>query len=115
MPRYVEVENLEVSDYVTVWDCNCSEFGKQLVMAIDDLQYLPAADVQEVKHGHWIRCNDQGGVRCSKCRHATNERILRWYRDNENNICYQSAHPFYCSRCGAKMDLEEESLGEENN
>ena len=44
MPRYVEVENLKVSDYVTVWDCNCSEFGKQLVMAVDDLQYLIIAD-----------------------------------------------------------------------
>ena len=45
MPRYVEIDDVEVSDYVTVWDCNCSEFGKQTVMAVDDLQYLPTADV----------------------------------------------------------------------
>ena len=30
------------SEYVTVWDCDCSEFGKQTVMAVDDLNYLPA-------------------------------------------------------------------------
>lgn len=30
------------SKYVTVWDCDCSEFGKQTVMAVDDLNYLPA-------------------------------------------------------------------------
>lgn len=108
--RYVEVENLEVSDYITVWDCNCSEFGKQLVMAVDDLQSLPAADVQEVKHGKWIRDDDQDGWRCSECGHATNERILKWYQEINGdtcNICYQSAKPFYCSRCGAKMDLED--------
>lgn len=109
--RYVEVENLEVSDYITVWDCNCSEFEKQLVMAVDDLQSLPAADVQEVKHGKWIRYDDQdGGWRCSECGHATNERILKWYQEINGdtcNICYQSAKPFYCSRCGAKMDLED--------
>lgn len=45
MPRYVEIDDVEVSDYVTVWDCNCSEFGKQTVVAVDDLQYLPTADV----------------------------------------------------------------------
>ena len=32
---------VDVGDYVTVWDCNCSEFGKQRVMAVDDLGYLP--------------------------------------------------------------------------
>lgn len=44
MARYIDAD-LEVSDYVTVWDCDCSEFGKQTVMAVDDLQYLPIADV----------------------------------------------------------------------
>ena len=29
------------SEYVTVWDCECSEFGRQTVMAVDDLMYLP--------------------------------------------------------------------------
>ena len=44
MARYIDVD-LEVSDYVTVWDCDCSEFGKQTVIAVDDLQYLPTAEV----------------------------------------------------------------------
>ena len=108
MPKYVELGAVQKKIMEMIGDIR----GTYLAQ---DIGKIPSADVQEVKHGHWIRCNDQGGVRCSKCRHATNETILRWYRDNENNICYQSAHPFYCSRCGAKMDLEEESLGEENN
>lgn len=31
----------DTSNYVTIWDCDCSEFGKQTVMAVDDLNYLP--------------------------------------------------------------------------
>jgi hypothetical protein len=44
MARYIDAD-MDVSEYVTVWDCNCSEFGKQTVMAVDDLKYLPTADV----------------------------------------------------------------------
>ena len=38
--RLVDAEE-DVSNYITVWDCNCSEFGRQTVMAVEDLQYLP--------------------------------------------------------------------------
>lgn len=53
MAKYIKIDNLDVSDYITVWECNCSEYGKQTVMAVDDLQYLPTADVVEV-----VRCKD---------------------------------------------------------
>lgn len=55
MARYIDAD-LEVSNYVTVWDCDCSEFGKQTVMAVDDLHYLPTADVApraEVNEAYW--------------------------------------------------------------
>jgi len=38
--RLVDADE-DVSNYITVWDCKCSEFGKQTVMAVDDLKYLP--------------------------------------------------------------------------
>ena len=38
--RLVDADE-DVSNYITVWDCNCSEYGKQTVMAVDDLNYLP--------------------------------------------------------------------------
>jgi hypothetical protein len=44
MARYIDAD-VEVSKYVTVWDCDCSDFGEQTVMAVDDLHYLPTADV----------------------------------------------------------------------
>lgn len=31
----------EIEKYITIWDCHCSEFGNQTVMAVDDLGYLP--------------------------------------------------------------------------
>lgn len=34
-------EDTNVGSYVETWICNCSEFGVQRVMAVDDLRYLP--------------------------------------------------------------------------
>lgn len=56
MARYIDVD-INVSNYVTVWDCNCSEFGKQTVMAVDDLQYLPTADV--APRAEWISVEER--------------------------------------------------------
>ena len=94
MAKYIDVDNLNVSDYIEVWECNCSENGRQVVMAVDDLQYLPTADVQEVKHGKWIRGEGLSGSRyahCSACKRKMNE------------FCYGY---FHCPLCGAKMDKE---------
>ena len=63
MARYIDAD-VEVSKYVTVWDCDCSEFGEQTVMAVDDLHYLPTADV--APRAEWIsveeRLPDGNGV-----------------------------------------------------
>ena len=32
----------DMSTYFTIWDCKCSKYGKQTVMAVDDSRYLPA-------------------------------------------------------------------------
>lgn len=80
------------------------EYSKSLVETAEP------ADVQEVNHGKWIRDDDQDGFRCPNCGHATNETLLKWYQEINSdtcNICYRSVSPFYCSRCGAKMDLED--------
>ena len=78
--------------------------------AIGDIMAEPTADVPEVKHGHWLPYNGTDGWSCSECGHAANERILKGYQEINGDtcdMCYQSAKPFYCSRCGAKMDLED--------
>lgn len=90
MAKYINLENLDVSDYVTVWDCNCSEFGSQTVMAVDDLNYLPTVEAEPVRHGYWI-AQDEGRTRymCSECK-------------SKNHGGYEK----YCPNCGAKMDKE---------
>lgn len=50
---------------------------------------MPAADVQEVKHGRWKKI--QYYARCSECRHAVN-----WASED-------FLSPF-CANCGARMD-----------
>ena len=90
MARYIDMEKINVSEYVVVWECNCSENGRQMVMAVDDLQYLPTADVQEVKHGKWVLAYNPYRTEyfCDNCRMG-----VRQYQDQP-----------YCSECGAKMD-----------
>lgn len=34
----------EVYGYVETWICNCSGFGRQSVMAVEDISYLPEID-----------------------------------------------------------------------
>lgn len=40
--------DISVGSYVETWTCNCSEFGTQRVMAVDDLKYLPTIIEAEV-------------------------------------------------------------------
>ena len=97
MARYIDVDidNLQVSDYIEVWNCNCSENGEQTVMAVDDLQYLPAADVQEVKHGKWIHDNFE----CSVCGGSLDDIM-----DADSYFAIGFDGCDYCPWCGAKMD-----------
>ena len=53
---------------------------------------LPATDMAEVQHGHWIEL-ENGDCKCSRCG------------------CYHhtwEAYGYYCQHCGAKMDESEE-------
>ena len=88
MARYIDAD-LEVSKYVTVWDCDCSEFGKQTVMAVDDLHYLPTADV--APRAEWIsvdeRLPDENGVFLVSLKESGYENLVyfdvRPYADGE--------------------------------
>lgn len=70
-------------------------WDKAIDTAIDKLEKIPAADVQEVKHGEWIVVGSSAtqthkAYRCSNCRR------LQYYIPCDR--------PMYCSCCGAKMD-----------
>jgi predicted RNA-binding Zn-ribbon protein involved in translation (DUF1610 family) len=69
------------------------------IVYMDDVLDAPAADVQEVKHGHWIKPTGMmppehhGHYECSEC-HA-------WaMRDWKHRLELTE----FCPNCGAKMD-----------
>lgn len=67
----------------------------------DEIDTMPASDVQPVKHGYWEEVTDYGGwgdthYRCSVC---GEEWYLEDGKPKDNNMNF-------CPRCGAKMDAE---------
>lgn len=89
------VESSENSDYLKGYIT-----GIDAVMeAIDE---LPAADVQEVKHGRWITSEittDSGYTSCSCC-HS------EYYIGDLQNLEGDNDFVMYCPNCGARMDGE---------
>lgn len=88
--------DINVYDYVETWDCTCSDYGRQKVMAVDDLSYLPTVDAVPVKHGEWlIRHVGHGHYwECSVC--------------HKNPCIYVTEHTNFCPNCGAKMEDNDE-------
>ena len=66
--------------------------------AVKILKEAPAADVQEIKHGEWMK-DDSDGCYCSVC---------KWYADYDYDYVTNNGlgnDDFnYCSHSGAKMD-----------
>ena len=64
-------------------------------IADEIIEDLPTADVQEVKHAHWIP-KKLGDCECSNCH-------------EEYGVCGGLLGDYnYCPNCGAKMDKEDE-------
>lgn len=67
---------------------------------------LKAANVVEVRHGHWIDLNAENSTgplfKCSECSHLHNP--------NRNDLDLERVelNPLYCDACGARMDKEDE-------
>lgn len=74
------------------------KFNAGLRTAIEVANFIPVADVVEVRHGRWIEVEHGGsGVlcECSACK----EWMLFYYGFDAN----------YCPSCGAKMDGEKDN------
>ena len=70
---------------------------------IEDIDNMPTADVQEVRHGRWKEDEETGCLQCSECGHITDE-ILGDFIKTDYGLIHCSLRPTYCSKCGAKMD-----------
>ena len=95
MERYIDVTKADVSLIDTYF---FNEITAGDVQAWLDKQ--PTADVQEVKHGKWVRGRGRRRA-CSCC--ETDNPYKRNYKAGYSNIWYS---PF-CPNCGAKMDGKE--------
>lgn len=72
-------------------------YGVESVM--EYIEYIPSADVEVVRHGHWIkRFHLATQYECSECHKCINEET---HYDFYNDIM---RFPKYCEHCGAKMD-----------
>lgn len=81
--------------------CDCAKvisekFNIPLGDVIDVVYDIPAADVEEVKHGYWeeIKTGEKLYDYCFKCSNCNNE-------TPPNSFVVS---PDYCPNCGAKMD-----------
>ena len=72
--------------------------------AIRLVKSLPAADVEPVRHGEWLRTDDDWNslvtIQCSACGGE-------WCFEIDEDV--QLLGYNYCPGCGCKMDLEDET------
>lgn len=101
MPRYIETEKLldqflELCGGESCLDCQFFGHGCNLERMILN---QPIADVQPVRHGHWIVINENL-AKCSVCGALESTNGI----DRTGKGLIFKAIKKYCSNCGARMD-----------
>ena len=81
---------------------NGSALGRHTGLAdciASEISGLPAADVEEVVHGEWLRADDDWNslttIQCSLCSEE-------WCFETDDDVSLLNYK--YCPNCGAKMD-----------
>ena len=80
--RAIDADALLKKDEWLTWDGDSYN-----VVHVIDVLCAPTLDVEPVRHGYWIEGRD-GSCMCSECGKVSRYEI-----------------GYYCSKCGAKMDL----------
>ena len=79
------------------------KYGIPLGDLVDTFADIPAADVAPVRHGEWLKAEDDycglNIIQCSICHEE-------WCFEIDDDVIDLNYH--YCPHCGAKMDKEEE-------
>ena len=82
-------------------------FGHDAIEIMAEVQYMPAADVVEVRHGEWIETQEPLGwrdvdcIECSVCHES-------WIMDEDSSIDDYECMWHHCPNCGARMDGDKE-------
>lgn len=104
MSDYIDREELikHIKDLPTWWADGSALCAYYLTKAITSIEEAPAADVQEIKHGEWIKMDiisDDVDYYCSECRNFID---IAAGRETPIDRGF-----FYCPHCGAKMEKGE--------
>ena len=86
MPKYIDIDKAKETK---VYSAERHEY----IIPVANLDWLPPADVQEVKHGKWDEIRDEHGNLVTYIHRSCG--------------CMSTGDDKYCSKCGAKMDLED--------
>lgn len=104
IPRYIDANQIQ-------WHSNWLISDDNRVFAYqDEVDNIPAANVEEVKHGEWVRDADlvDGDVwvrwSCSECGYV---RTRGWEYTNAG----AKPQAKLCENCGTKMDGKEKNNG----
>lgn len=102
MPRYIDkdklINELKEDCATLIKERWFDDYVQGYSSAIEDIIAEPEADVQEVKHGHWIEQ--------AKIKKDGEVRLVHW----QCSLCgcfLGTNTANYCPACGAKMDLED--------
>lgn len=93
MVEYISREDvLDIaSQYCPDDDGSCSKADVDPREMLDEIEALPSADVQPVKHGRWELTNNPSFRKCSECG--------AWWGKEFTTNNYVN----YCPRCGVNM------------
>ena len=97
MPRYIDADKL-IEEYKGNILTAQTDYAEGCRDIIEDIKNAPTADVQEVKHAHWIFTDHYGYYHtpiyeCSNCQKMVEDNFIHIHK--------------YCLHCGAKMDEED--------
>lgn len=103
MAEYISREDILdiASQYCTDDDGSCSKADVDLREMLDEIEALPSADVQPVKHGRWI-----GIYEYCEALDLRPSGLEAYYWCSECDKAEKKTSNF-CPNCGARMDGED--------
>lgn len=93
---YISREAIGLTDFeIILCQADENKYKSALVMLLEKIEKLPAADVREVKKGRWKNAEPNFMAKCSNCQ--------RYYISRDEKYEFH-----FCPNCGAQMDMGEE-------
>ena len=89
MPRYIDADKVLTDELTHALPNECGMSSGRVVIFVDDIEKIPTADVQEIRHAKFELVDNGKGV-CSNCHRL----------DSIDNLAK------YCRYCGAKLQEE---------